>query len=89
VAVAQIHADTQASQQITETTVARMERNQDSQDRQFQAFDNNLLDRTVIRDNDLNGDGTVSNDLAQALIKANPDRFQEVSPSDYVQGIDY
>jgi hypothetical protein len=89
VAVAQIHADTQGVQQLTQTTVSRMEHTQDTQDRQFQAFDNNLLDRTVIRDNDLNGDGTVSNDLAQALIDANPNRFQEVSPSDYVQGIDY
>jgi hypothetical protein len=89
VAMSQIHADTQNVQQITQTTVSRMEHTQDTQDRQFQAFDNNLLDRTVIRDNDLNGDGTVSNDLAQALIQANPNRFQEVSPSDYVQGIDY
>ncbi|MGB6486169.1 MAG: hypothetical protein WBE91_04740 [Steroidobacteraceae bacterium] len=89
VALSQIHADTQNVQQITETTVSTMQRNQDVQDRQFQAFDNNLLDRTVIRDTDLNGDGTVSNDLAQALIQSNPDRFQEVSPSDYVQGIDY
>ena len=89
VAMSQIHADTQNVQQITETTVSRMEHSQDMQDRQFQAFDNNLLDRTVIRDTDLNGDGTVSNDLAQALIQANPNRFQEVSPSDYVQGIDY
>ncbi len=89
VALAEIHGDTQNVQQITQTTVSTMQRNQDAQDRQFQAFDNNLLDRTVIRDNDLNGDGTVSDDLAQALIQSNPDRFQEVPPSDYVQGIDY
>jgi hypothetical protein len=89
VAVAQIHEDQQTSQRITDTAVANMQRTQDIQDRQFQAFDNNLLDRTVIRDNDLHGDGTVSNDLAQALIDANPDRFQEVAPSDYVKGIDY
>jgi hypothetical protein len=62
-----------------------MQQNQDTQDRQFQAFDNNLLDRIV----NLNGDGTVSNNLADALIEANPNRFQEVSPSDYVKGIDY
>jgi hypothetical protein len=89
VAVAQIRGDAQTSQQITDSVVANMQRTQDIQDRQFQAFDNNLLDRTVIRDNDLHGDGTVSNDLAQALMEANPDRFQEVSPSDYVKGIDY
>jgi hypothetical protein len=89
VALAEIHADAQASQAFTQSTVANMNRRQDAQDRQFQAFDNNLLDRTVIRDTDLNGHGTVSNDLADALIEANPNRFQEVPPSEYVKGIDY
>lgn len=32
---------------------------------------------------------SVSNDLADALVNANPNRFQEVSPSEYVKGIDY
>jgi hypothetical protein len=103
VAVAQIQADTQKTQQLTDQTLAEMRRRQaasdqqfaafqqrqDSEERQFQAFDNNLLDRTVIRDTDLNAHGTVSNDLADALVDANPNRFQEVSPSDYVKGIDY
>jgi hypothetical protein len=89
VALAEIHADTQASQAFTQSTLANMKRRQDAQDRQFQAFDNNLLDRTVIRDTDLNGHGTVSNDLADALVEANPNRFQEVPPSEYVKGIDY
>jgi hypothetical protein len=103
VALAQIHADSQKSQQATAQTLAEMQRrqaasdrqfaafqrSQDAQERQFQAFDNNLLDRTVIRDTDLNAHGTVSNDLADALVDANPDRFQEVSPSEYVKGIDY
>ncbi|HWZ62398.1 MAG TPA: hypothetical protein VNX02_05205 [Steroidobacteraceae bacterium] len=89
VAVAQSRADAQKVQQFTESTVGDMRRRQDAQDRQFQAFDNNLLDRTVIRDTDLNGHGTVSNDLADALVAANPNRFQEVPPSEYVKGIDY
>jgi len=89
VQLAEIHADTQATQAFTQSTLAAMNRRQDAQDRQFQAFDNNLLDRTVIRDTDLNGHGTVSNDLADALIEANPNRFQEVPPSEYVKGIDY
>jgi hypothetical protein len=103
VALAQIHADSQKSQQFTEQTLAEMrrrqaasdqqfaafQRSQDAQERQFQAFDNNLLDRTVIRDTDLNAHGTVSNDLADALLDANPNRFQEVSPNDFVKGIDY
>jgi hypothetical protein len=89
VATAEVRADAQKVQQFTQNTVGDMGRRQDAQDRQFQAFDNNLLDRTVIRDTDLNGHGTVSNDLAGALVEANPNRFQEVPPSDYVKGIDY
>jgi hypothetical protein len=103
VASAQIQADTQKSQQATAQTLSEMrrrqaasdqqfaayQRRQDAEERQFQAFDNNLLDRTVIRDTDLNAHGTVSNDLADALVDANPNRFQEVSPNDYVKGIDY
>jgi hypothetical protein len=89
VATAEIHTDSQKVQQFTQGTVGDMRRRQDVQDRQFQAFDNNLLDRTVIRDTDLNGHGTVSNDVADALVEANPNRFQEVPPSEYVKGIDY
>lgn len=89
VALHEIHADMRSSQAFTQSTVANMQRRQDAQDRQFQAFDNNLLDRTVIRDTDLNGHGTVSNDLANALVEANPERFQEVPPSEFVKGIDY
>jgi hypothetical protein len=103
VASAQIRADSQKTQQFTAQTLAEMQRrqaasdqqfaafqrSQDAEERQFQAFDNNLLDRTVIRDTDLNAHGTVSNDLADALVNANPNRFQEVSASDYVKGIDY
>jgi hypothetical protein len=89
VATAEIHTDSQKVQQFTQGTVGDMRRRQDVQDRQFQAFDNNLLDRTVIRDTDLNGHGTVSNDVADALVEANPNRFQEVPPSQFVKGIDY
>jgi hypothetical protein len=89
VALAEIRADNHKVQQFTQSTISDMNRRQDAQDRQFQAFDNNLLDRTVIRDTDLNAHGTVSNDLAGALIDANPNRFQEVPPSEYVKGIDY
>ena len=59
------------------SAICRVSARQDAQERQFQAFDNNLLDRTVIRDTDLNAHGTVSNDLADALIDANPNRFKK------------
>jgi hypothetical protein len=76
-------------QAASDQQFAAFQRSQDAQERQFQAFDNNLLDRTVIRDTDLNALGTVSNDLADALVDANPNRFQEVSLSEYVKSIDY
>jgi hypothetical protein len=76
-------------QQGSDRQFANYQRQQDIQDRQFQSFDNDLLDRTVVRDSDLNEHGTVSNDLADALVQANPDRFQEVPASQYVKGIDY
>jgi hypothetical protein len=76
-------------QEASDQQFANYQRQQDIKDRQFQSFDNDLLDRTVVRDSDLNEHGTVSNDLADALVEANPDRFQEVPASQYVKGIDY
>jgi hypothetical protein len=38
---------------------------------------------------DLNAHVTASNDLAEALVDANPGRFQEASPSEYFNGIDF
>jgi len=76
-------------QEASDRQFSNYQRQQDIQDRQFQSFDNDLLDRTVVRDSDLNEHGTVSNDLADALVQANPDRFQEVPASQYVKGIDY
>jgi hypothetical protein len=103
VALAQASSDHQQAQQAVDAQMAinrrqqeasdrqftNYQRQQDIQDRQFQSFDNDLLDRTVVRDSDLNEHGTVSNDLADALVQANPDRFQEVPASQYVKGIDY
>lgn len=103
VVVAQIHAETQRNQQWFERQqadfhareaaqdrqFASYQRQQDVQDRQFAAFDNGLLNNTVVFDKELNGHGLVSNDLADALVQADPNRFQEVPASDYVKGIDY
>ena len=102
-AVAQIHSDMQkqqqwferqqadfhAREQAQDSQFAAYQRRQDMQDRQFAAFDNGLLNNTVVFDKELNGHGTVSNDLADALVQADPNRFQEVRASDYVKGIDY
>ena len=50
---------------------------------------NYLLGQTVVNDSALNAHGTVSDDVANALIAANPNRFQAVPGSGMVRGIDY
>jgi hypothetical protein len=102
-AVAQIHSDMQkqqqwfqrqqadfhAREQAQNAQFAGYQRQEDAKDRQFAAFENGLLNNTVVFDKELNGHGTVSNVVADALVQADPNRFQEVSASEYVKGIDY
>ena len=61
----------------------------DSSARSTQATSNYLLGNTVVSDSALNAHGTVSDDVANALIAANPNRFQAVPSSGMVRGIDY
>jgi len=83
--VAQGRQNWQTAQQF----VARAQRNEDLSERNTQAFSNILLNQTVVRDTEYNAHGTFDNDFSSALIKSNPDRFQEVPPSEFVKGIDY
>ena len=62
---------------------------QDSQDRSNQGFSNYLLDQTVVQDSERSERGTLSNGYADALVKADPNRFQYVPTQDYLKGIDY
>lgn len=62
---------------------------QDSLDKRNQAFSNYLLDQTVIQDNYLNAHGTVWNDTANALVKANPNRWEIVDTPNFWKGVDY
>jgi len=62
---------------------------QDSQDRNNQAFSNYLRDETVIQDSQRNERGTVYNQYADALVKADPNRYQYVPTQDFLKGIDY
>jgi hypothetical protein len=61
----------------------------DSSDRLTAGMSNLLRDQTVVVDTQTGGHATTSDDLAGALINANPNRFQSVSPSGYISGIDY
>jgi hypothetical protein len=61
----------------------------DDIDRSSKAFQNYQLDQSVVRDSDYAERGTISNNLADALVKANPDRFQIVQSDDFIRGKDY
>lgn len=89
VIMGQIGADNRQVQQITSNFLRSSQQMMDASDRSTTAFTNYLLGNTVVSDGDLNAHGTVSDDVANALIAADPNRFQEVSSGSYVKGIDY
>jgi hypothetical protein len=95
-AIIQIHAiGRAAAEQAAQAHAANDRYNQgvearwDGQDKRNQAFSNYLLDQTVISDNQNNAHATVWNQTADALVKANPDRFGYVATPNFWQGIDY
>ncbi len=89
VIMGQINADEREVQQITNNSLRNMRQMMDSSERSTQATSDYLRGQTVVSDSALNGHGRVDDDVAAALIAANPNRFQAVSSSGYVKGIDY
>jgi hypothetical protein len=61
----------------------------DNIDRFSKSFQNYQLDQTELQDSEQNERGAVPNSLADALIKANPDRFQSVPTQDFLKGRDF
>jgi citrate lyase gamma subunit len=67
---------------------------QDANARSGQGFSNYLLDQTVIQDNNVYGNGTIGhgtvwNSTADALVKANPNRYEIVNAPNFWKGWDY
>jgi hypothetical protein len=67
---------------------------EDARAKNYQDFDNYILDQTIVQDNNMYNDGTighgtVSNSLADALVKADPNRFEYVTQPNYWEGTDY
>jgi hypothetical protein len=48
-----------------------------------------ILGRSVVADTERNTHKTIDNDYADALVRANPDRFEYVHTQDYLKDIDY
>ena len=84
-------ANQQIQQGIAQTNqfVHTVQQYTDSSDRLTAGMSNMLRDQTVVVDTQTGGHATTSDGLAGALINANPGRFQPVSPSGYIPGIDY
>jgi hypothetical protein len=61
----------------------------DDLDRSSKVFQDYQLDRSVVRDNDYAERGTISSGYADALVKANPDRFRIIQNQDLIRGQDY
>ena len=73
---------------------ARWRAGQADNARNGQGFSNYLLDQTVVQDNNIFGNGTVGhgtvyNSTADALVKADPNRFEIVDVPNYWQGTDF
>ena len=84
---AQMQAD--ASHEAWDIHQQAYHNQQDSQDKRYAAFDNYILDQSVIRDTQENAHGTFYNADAEAIVKSNPNRYEYVPTQDYVKGIDY
>jgi hypothetical protein len=68
---------------------ASFQAHMDNIDRFSKSFQNYQLDQTELQDKDQNARGAVPNSLADALIKANPDRFQAVPTQNFLKGSDF
>jgi hypothetical protein len=88
-ASARSNAEAQAANQQRVASAQAFDAHMDNIDSQSKAMQNYTLDRTQIQDNDANGRTTVSDGLADALIKADPTRYQVVPPSQFLKGVDY
>ncbi|MGD0156002.1 MAG: hypothetical protein ABSB50_07880 [Terracidiphilus sp.] len=84
-----VNQQIQQSIAVTNQALNMVAQYNDSSDRMTASMSNMLRDQTVVVDTRTGGHATTSDDLAGALISANPNRFQSVSPSGYIPGIDY
>ncbi len=68
---------------------AAFQAHMDNIDRFSKSFQNYQLDQTELQDSEHHARGAVPNALADALVKANPDRFQVVPTQDFLKGSDF
>jgi hypothetical protein len=61
----------------------------DKSDRMTAAFFDVVRGQTVLLDTETGSHARTSDELADMLLRANPNRFEVVPTSEYIQGIDY
>ncbi len=79
----------QAADQRRIASAQAFDAHMDNINRQSKVMQNRTLDRSQIQDNELNGRATVANDLADDLVRSDPNRYQIVPPSQMQRGVDY
>jgi hypothetical protein len=84
-----VNQQIQQSIAITNQALNTIAQYNDSADRMTAGMSNMLRDQSVVVDTQTGAHATTTDGLAGALINANPNRFQPVSPSGYIPGIDY
>jgi len=88
------HANWSASQQNNTATYSNPGDGMDTRARNNQNYNNYILDQTVVQDNNMYNNGTIGhgtlwNTTADALVKADPDRFEYVQQPGFWEGTDY
>jgi hypothetical protein len=83
-----------SDQQIHDAQHETWRQGQEENSRSTQGFSNYILDQTVVQDNNMYGNGTIGhgtlwNSQADALVKANPNRFEYVTVPNYWRGTDF
>ncbi|HEY1725519.1 MAG TPA: hypothetical protein VGF89_08850 [Steroidobacteraceae bacterium] len=86
---ANARAQANAAHAAEDAQSAAFQAHMDNIDRFSKSFQNYQLDQTELQDNNQNARGAVPNSLADALIKADPDRFQAVPTQDFLKGVDF
>jgi hypothetical protein len=88
------HAKWSNSQENNATPYSGTSDGQDMDARSKQNFNNYILDQTIVEDNNMYNNGTIGhgtlwNSTADALVKADPDRYSYVDKPNYWEGTDF
>jgi hypothetical protein len=91
---AQATARMQATEAANDAQHAGYWAQQDANARRSAGFSNYLLDQSVVQNNNVGGTGMVGhstqwNSVANAMVQANPNKYEIVNTPNYWQGVDY